>query len=70
MNPMLRVPSGYVLVPDGITKEMYDAARNWSCSKYGKPIGNEAAAGCWKAMLAAAPAAFEDNQSGMIEVSK
>jgi hypothetical protein len=37
------------------TEEMLNAARDWSREKYGKPIGNEAAIGCWKAMQAAAP---------------
>lgn len=38
------------------TEAMLDAARDWSDAKYGKPIGNDAAIGCWNAMLAAAPA--------------
>lgn len=37
------------------TEAMLDAARDWSDAKYGKPIGNDAAIGCWNAMLAAAP---------------
>lgn len=41
-------------VPDDPTKEMLIAARDWSYRKYGKPIGNDAAIGCWQAMLAAA----------------
>lgn len=36
------------------TEAMLDAARDWSDAKYGKPIGNDAAIGCWNAMLAAA----------------
>lgn len=28
-------------------------ARDWSYKKYGKPIGNDAAQGCWTAMLSA-----------------
>ena len=35
------------------TEEMLIAARDWSLKKYGKPIGNDAARGCWAAMLAA-----------------
>ena len=38
------------------TEAMLNAARDWSDAKYGKPIGNDAAIGCWNAMLAAAPA--------------
>ena len=38
------------------TKEMLDAARDWSVKKYGVGIGNDAAAGCWNAMCAAQPA--------------
>ena len=30
---------------------MLDAARDWSDHKYGKPIGNDAAIGCWQAMF-------------------
>lgn len=41
-------------VPDEPTEEMLVAARDWSYRKYGKPIGNDAAIGCWQAMLAAA----------------
>lgn len=33
---------------------MLNAARDWSYKKYGKPIGNDAAIGCWQAMLSAA----------------
>lgn len=36
------------------------AARDWSYTKYGKPIGNDAAIGCWTAMLAAARKEAED----------
>ena len=43
---------GAVSVP---TDAMLIAARDWSYAKYGKPIGDEAAIGCWNAMLAAAP---------------
>ena len=47
--------SGCVLVPREPTEAMLIAARDWSYAKYGKPIGNDAATGCWGAMLAAAP---------------
>ena len=33
------------------TEAMLDAARDWSDHKYGKPIGNDAAIGCWQAMF-------------------
>lgn len=42
---------------DGVTEPteaMLNAARDWSVSKYGIGIGNDAAIGCWKAMHAAA----------------
>jgi hypothetical protein len=35
------------------TQQMLDAARDWSAKKYGKPIGRDAAIGCWQAMHAA-----------------
>lgn len=35
------------------TEAMLNAARDWSVAKYGRGIGNDAAIGCWKAMLAA-----------------
>lgn len=35
-------------------EDMLSAARDWSQEKYGKPIGNDAAEGCWRAMLEAA----------------
>lgn len=39
------------------TEAMLIAARDWSYDKYGKPIGNDAARGCWQAMFDAALAA-------------
>jgi cell division septum initiation protein DivIVA len=33
------------------TEAMLIAAHDWSLAKYGKAIGNDAAIGCWKAML-------------------
>jgi hypothetical protein len=36
------------------TVAMLEAARDWSIKKYGKPIGDDAAVGCWKAMSGAA----------------
>lgn len=35
------------------TQAMLEAARDWSYKKFGKPIGNDAATGCWQAMLKA-----------------
>jgi hypothetical protein len=37
------------------TEAMLNAARDWSRKKYGTPIGNDGAVGCWQAMLAASP---------------
>jgi hypothetical protein len=34
---------------------MLVAARDWSHKKYGQPIGNDAAIGCFMAMIEAAP---------------
>jgi len=45
--------SGMAIVPVEPTEAMLVAARDWSHKKYSKPIGNDAAQGCWKAMLAA-----------------
>jgi hypothetical protein len=36
------------------TQEMLDAAREWSAKRYGKPLENDEAIGCWQAMCAAA----------------
>lgn len=48
------------------TPAMLTAARDWSAKKYGKPIGNDAAIGCWKAMYAALhPAAPEKTEGAM-----
>jgi hypothetical protein len=46
-------------VPDNPTEEMLNAARDWSYKKYGKPIGNDAAIGCWKEILDKALAACD-----------
>jgi hypothetical protein len=43
-----------VLPPLDPTEAMLDAARDWSATKYGKAIGNDAAIGCWRAMMSAA----------------
>lgn len=39
------------VVPIEPNEAMLEAARDWSQGKYGKPIGNDAAKGCWKAMM-------------------
>lgn len=49
------------LVP---TEAMLVAARDWSDAKYGKPIGNDAATGCWQAMLRASPASCDGSAEG------
>lgn len=36
------------------TDAMLIAARDWSVAKHGLPIGNDAAIGCWQAMIDAA----------------
>ena len=41
---------GLVIVPKEPTERMLNDARDWSRKKYGKPIGNDAARGCWAAM--------------------
>ncbi|MDS7927636.1 hypothetical protein [Acinetobacter sp. V115_6] len=41
------------------TQRMLDAARDWSYKKYGKAIGNDAAMGCWKAMVEASESGAE-----------
>lgn len=38
------------------TEAMLIAAREWSREKYGRPIGADAATGCWRAMWEAANA--------------
>ena len=47
------VPEGWKLVPVEPDDLMLVAAREWSQAKYGKPVGNDGARGCYKAMLAA-----------------
>ena len=54
--PRAEQAEGWVLVPREPTKEMLEAARDWSLEKYGLGIGNDGATGCYRAMLAAAPA--------------
>jgi hypothetical protein len=43
--------AGFVIVPKIPTPSMLTAARDWSQSKYGKPVGNDGATGCWNAMI-------------------
>lgn len=47
--------AGYVLVSVEATEAMNDAAREWSRTKYGKPIGSDASNGCYDCMIAARP---------------
>lgn len=47
-------PKDCVVVPVEPTDKMLEAARDWSIVKYGKAIGNNAANGCYKAMVEAA----------------
>lgn len=49
-----------VVGPD-VTPTMNDAARDWSKSKYGQPVGKDGSEGCWTAMLSAAPNPLEEN---------
>lgn len=55
------VPPAHVLVPVEPTEAMLLSARDWSATKYGKPIGDDAAKGCWGAMVAAAIAQQKGN---------
>lgn len=48
-----------VAVPREATPEMLNAAREWAITKYGRGIGQDAAIGCYRAMLAASPYAQE-----------
>jgi hypothetical protein len=51
------------LTPSEPTEAMLTAAHDWSYAKYGKPIGNDAAIGCWRAMRDAAAPAAADRQA-------
>lgn len=44
-----------VSVPREPTEAMLEGARDWSAKLYGKPIGSDAARGCYAAMLSTAP---------------
>lgn len=48
-----------ILVPETPDEEMLAAARDWSIAKYSKAIGNDAANGCYRAMLSARPEALK-----------
>ena len=52
--------NGFAIVPVKAIEEMLSAARDWSLKKYGQGIGNDAAIGCWSAMLAAAQEKTDD----------
>lgn len=45
--------AGYVIVKKEPTEAMLNAARDWSANKYGKPVGNDDATGCYRSMIAA-----------------
>jgi len=49
------VPAECVVVPREPTEAMLHAARDWSVKKYSQGIGHDAAIGCYRAMIAAAP---------------
>jgi hypothetical protein len=49
--PSARVMIRAMRVP---SEAMLNAARDWSRETYGRPIGRDAAAGCWQAMSDAA----------------
>lgn len=46
--------AGLAVVPVEPTRAMLDAARDWSLVKYHQGVGDDAASGCYRAMLAAA----------------
>lgn len=56
----VKVAEGWQLVPKEPTNEMHNAARDWAVKKYGLGIGHDGSDGCYRAMLAAAPAKQED----------
>ena len=51
LNASFGATTNFKLAPVEPTQAMLDAARDWSRAKYGKPIGNDGAIGCWHAML-------------------
>lgn len=53
-----------------VTEAMLIAARDWSAAKYGKPIGDDAARGCFAAMTAAQPIVAPSDLSGEDGLSK
>jgi hypothetical protein len=62
VNPPDALPEGFVAVPREPTREMHEAARDWSAKKYGKPIGNEASLECYRAMISASPAPSTEDE--------
>ncbi len=48
------VNAGFMVAKREPTQAMLTAARDWSYGAYGKPIGDVAARGCWRAMSTAA----------------
>ena len=51
LAPQPPIPEGMALVPIEPTEAMLNYARDWSRKKYGQSIGNDAATGCWEAMI-------------------
>jgi len=47
--------STHAIVPREEVDSQLNAARDWAIRKYGKGIGNDAASGCYRAMLFSAP---------------
>lgn len=62
LRPGDELPGGVVVVPKEATDKQHDAARDWSRKKYGMPIGLDASAGCWSAMIAAAKEGKDGNR--------
>ena len=46
---------GYKVTGPEATEKMDIAARDWSATKFGKPIGSDASRGCWEIQHSAAP---------------
>lgn len=53
---------GWQMMPREPTKGMLIGARDWSGQAFGKPIGNDAANGCWHSMFD--QQALKDNANG------
>ena len=51
MNPIEGYAAEVIATMREPTEAQLIAARDWSLRRYGRPIGNDAAKGCWQAML-------------------